>query len=68
MPASQARRYRDGEGGMMDFSGFLSALRSEIASALASTPVNAYLNGEDITDHVNRSQANDYTARRYAPA
>jgi hypothetical protein len=68
LTASQARRYRDGEGGMMDFSGFLSALRSEIASALASTPVNAYLNGEDITDHVNRSQANDYTARRYAPA
>ena len=68
LTASQARRYRDGEGGMMDFTGFLSALRSEIASALASTPVNAYLNGEDITDHVNRSQANDYTARRYAPA
>ena len=68
LTASQARRYRDDEGGMMDFSGFLSALRSEIASALASTPVNAYLNGEDITDHVNRSQANDYTARRYAPA
>ena len=68
LTASQARRYRDGEGGMMDFSGFLSALRSEIASALSSTPVNAYLNGEDITDHVNRSQANDYTARRYAPA
>lgn len=68
LTASQARRYRDGEGSMMDFTGFLSALRSEIASALASTPVNAYLNGEDITDHVNRSQANDYTARRYAPA
>lgn len=68
LTSSQARRYREGQGGMMDFSGFLSGIRQEIKAGLESANIRTYLDGYEVTEQVNRRQAADYTARRYTPA
>lgn len=65
LTASQARRYREGSG-TLDMSGIVDAIRAAVVEGMAQTPVRAYIDGEDVTDRVNRNQAEDYTARRYA--
>ena len=66
LTASEARRYRDGEGnGAVDLSGLKQDIISAIQDGMADAQVNAFLDGKAVTDEVARRMAADMAARRF---
>ena len=66
LTASQARRYRDGEGGDVNYSALSSAIVGAIRQGLEGAQVNSYLDGKAVTDEVSRILGDDLSARRFA--
>ena len=56
---------RDQGGG--DFSGLEDRIEAAIRRGMAEATVNTYLNGQSITDDVNRNSVRQLKARRFAP-
>jgi hypothetical protein len=67
LTASQARKYRDGEGNGIDLSGLGTVIVEAIREGMANAQVNSYLDGRKVTEEVNRITGNSLMARRYAP-
>ena len=63
--ASQARRNRANSGGL-NTDAIASAVAGAIRSAMQGVSVNSYLNGQDITNNVDRDMARKLKARRFA--
>ena len=63
--ASQARRNRGNSGGLST-DAIASAVAGAIRSAMQGVSVNSYLNGQDITNNVDRDMARKLKARRFA--
>lgn len=66
LTASQARRYRDGEGMGFDPSALVSSIVSAIQSGMQGVTVNSYLSGRSISDDVNSRTIRQLKARRFA--
>ena len=66
LTASQARRYRDGEGTGFDPSALVSSIVSAIQSGMQGVTVNSYLSGRSISDDVNSRTIRQLKARRFA--
>lgn len=66
LTSSQARRYRDGEGGGMNLSALTSAVVNAVREGMAGAVVRSYLNGKDVTDDVARRMGNAMKSQRYA--
>lgn len=66
LTASQARRYRDGEGSSFDMNALVSSIVSAIQTGMQGVTVNSYLSGRSITDDVNRQTVRQLKARRFA--
>lgn len=66
LTASQARRYRDGEGSNFDMEALVSSIVSAIQTGMQGVTVNSYLSGRSITDDVNRQTVRQLKARRFA--
>jgi len=66
LTASQARRYREGEMGSMDFSALADTIVSAIRQGMNGATVNSYLDGKLVSDEVNRALGNNMMARRFA--
>ena len=66
LTASQARRYRDGEGSSFDMEALVSSIVSAIQTGMQGVTVNSYLSGRSITDDVNRQTVRQLKARRFA--
>ena len=67
LTASQARRYKEGKGGM-NVSGMSKAIVAAVKQGMADASVNAYVNGDGMTNMVNSNTANRLKGRRFAPA
>ena len=65
LTSSQARRYRDGDGGM-NLSALTSAVVNAVREGMAGAVVRSYLNGKDVTDDVARRMGNAMKSQRYA--
>jgi TP901 family phage tail tape measure protein len=66
LTSSQARRYRDGDGGSMNLSALTSAVVNAVREGMAGAVVRSYLNGKDVTDDVARRMGNAMKSQRYA--
>ena len=66
LTASQARRYRDGEGGDVNYSALSNAIVGAIRQGLEGAQVNSYLDGKVVTDEVSRILGDNLSARRFA--
>ena len=66
LTASQARRYRDGEGSSFDMDALVSNIVSAIQSGMQGVTVNSYLSGRSISDDVNSRTIRQLKARRFA--
>ena len=66
LSASQARRYREGEGGGIDFGALTAAIVGAVRQGMDGAQVNSYLDGQRLTDEISRIMANELTARRFA--
>lgn len=66
LTSSQARRYRDGEGGGMNLSALTSAVVNAVREGMSGAVVRSYLNGKDVTDDVARRMGNAMKSQRYA--
>lgn len=66
LTASQARRYREGEGNGVDLAGLEDRIESAIRRGMENAQVRSYLNGKDITDEVNRNNIQAVKGRRFA--
>lgn len=66
LTASQARRYRDGEGTGFDPSALVSSIVSAIQNGMQGVTVNSYLSGRSISDDVNSRTIRQLKARRFA--
>lgn len=66
LTSSQARRYRDGEGGGMNMNALTSAVVNAVREGMAGAVVRSYLNGKDVTDDVARRMGNAMKSQRYA--
>ena len=66
LTSSQARRYRDGEGGGMNMNALASAVVNAVREGMAGAVVRSYLNGKDVTDDVARRMGNAMKSQRYA--
>lgn len=64
LTASEARRYRSG-GESADTSGLEDRIIAAIKSGMENATVRSYLNGQDITDEVNRNNTRTLKARRF---
>jgi len=60
--ATEARQERQG----YDFTGLEDRIEAAIRNGMANARVNAYLNGKDITDEVNRNNIQAVRGRRFA--
>lgn len=65
LTASEARRYREGGGGM-DMSALGSIVQEAIRTGIESATINTYMSGRDVTDDVNRRTVQQLKARRFA--
>lgn len=65
LTASQARRYRDGDGSI-DMDSLATTIAHAVKEAIETATIRSYLNGRDITDEVNRNNMQSIKARRYA--
>lgn len=65
LTASQARKYREGGGGM-DMSALGSIVQEAIRTGIESATINTYMSGRDVTDDVNRRTVQQLKARRFA--
>lgn len=54
LTASQARKYRDGEGSSIDYSELRGAIISAVQEGMATAHVNAYMDGRAVTEQVSR--------------
>lgn len=66
LTASEARDYRDGSGGGIDYTELENRLIAAIRNGMDGATVRSYLNGRDITDEVNRNNMRDVKGRRFA--
>ena len=66
LTASQARRYRDGEGGEYNLEALTEAVSAGIRMGMAGAQVNSYLDGKAVTDEVSRILGANLSARRFA--
>lgn len=66
LTSSQARRYRDGDGGGMNMNALASAVVNAVREGMAGAVVRSYLNGKDVTDDVARRMGNAMKSQRYA--
>lgn len=64
--AEKWRRGQSGEGGGIDISSFTNAIIAAVRQGMESA--NIQMDGETVTRHVNRRQAEDFMARRFANA
>ena len=64
LTASQARDYRDGNGNV-DISAMEDRIVAAIRAGMENATVRSYLNGQDITDEVNRNNTRTLKARRF---
>lgn len=62
LTATQARQE-----GSTDFTGLEDRIERAIRNGMANAKVNSYLNGQDITDDVNRNTIRELKARRFSP-
>lgn len=66
LTASEARRYREGEGNGGINTGLLAeVVERAIREGMAGVSVNSYLSGKDITDDVSRNTGRQLKARRF---
>ena len=65
LTASEARRYREGSD-FGDMSGLEDRIEAAIRRGMSGATVNSYLNGQDITDDVNRKTVRQLKARRFS--
>lgn len=54
LTASQARKYRDGEGSSIDYAALRGAIISAVQEGMATAHVNAYMDGRAVTEQVSR--------------
>lgn len=67
LSASQARKYREGGSGQ-NIAGMSKLIVAAIREGMSDASVNAYVNGDGMTNMVNRRTANELKGRRFAPA
>ena len=68
LTASQARRYRGGDGAGIDLGALTGAIVSAVRQGMDGAQVNSYLDGRKVTDEVSRILGNSVQARRFAGA
>lgn len=64
LSASQARDFKNG--GHVDLSGLKAEIIAAVRTGLANATVRAYIDGQDVTDRVNRNNNQQLRARRFA--
>lgn len=62
---SRADAYRSGQGSS-SLGGLTAAIVAAVREGMSGASVNAYIDGKDVTDTVNRRQAADMYSRRFA--
>ena len=68
LTASQARKYREGEGNSLDINAFAKAVVGAIREGMTGVTVDSYLDGNRITYDTNHRMLNDLKARRFVNA
>ena len=65
LTASEARRYRGGDSGGIDYTALENKIIDAIKAGMEGVEVNSYLYGQDVTDRVSRNLAEQLANRRY---
>lgn len=66
LTASQARQYRDGNNGDIDYASLTNAIVSAIREGMNGAEVHSHIDGKEITDIVNRNLGKEMLTRRFA--
>lgn len=66
LTASQARQYREGQSSSMNLAALTSAITRAVKDGMANANVNAFIDGQRVTDNVSRRIANEFRSMRYA--
>lgn len=66
LTSSQARQYREGQSSSMNFAALASAITRAVKDGMANANVNAFIDGQRVTDNVSRRIANEFKSMRYA--
>lgn len=65
LTAAQARQMDSGGGAAVDMATLAKVVEDAIRSGMEGVSVNSYLNGQDVTDSVNRTTGRQLKARRF---